>query len=85
MTIHASLVAEQSPALRSLLSGCMEEAQTGTVIWEEVDENTFARFTQFMYTGDYSPPSHDTIEDSPAVTPNDAHIEEDMAPQAEPA
>ncbi len=85
MTIHTSLMAEQSPALRSLVSGSMAEAQTGTAIWEEVDEDTFARFTQFMYTGDYPPPSHDTIIYSPAVTHNDADIEERTSPPAEPA
>jgi len=36
----------------------MEEAQTKTAIWEDVDEETFGLFAQFVYTGDYTPPSH---------------------------
>ncbi|MCJ1243637.1 hypothetical protein MMC30_000834 [Trapelia coarctata] len=58
MTIHTALVAVQSPTLRNLVSGSMEEARTGEVIWEDVGEETFALFAQFVYTGDYTPPSH---------------------------
>ena len=61
MTIHTALVAKQSPALKALVSGSMEEAKTRTVIWREVDEETFGLFAHFAYTGDYLPPSH-TIE-----------------------
>jgi len=57
LTVHTALVAEQSLALRALVSGFLEEAQTGSATWEEVDEDTFARFAQFAYTGDYPPPS----------------------------
>jgi len=86
MTIHTALVAEQSPALRALVSGFMEEAQTGTAIWKEVDEGTFARFAQFAYTGDYRLPSCVTIEDPWAVRDDDVGIGEDVAPSplAEP-
>lgn len=58
MTIHTALVAKQSSALKSLVSGSMEEAQTKTAIWEDVDEETFGLYAQFVYTGDYTPPSH---------------------------
>lgn len=58
MTMHTALVAVQSPALRNLVSGSMEEAQTGKAIWEDTSEETFALFAQFVYTGDYTPPSH---------------------------
>lgn len=56
MTIHTDLVAKQSPALQILVSGCMVEAQTGTVEWEDVDVPTFGRFAEFCYTGNYTPP-----------------------------
>jgi len=59
MTIHTALVAEQSPVLRTLVSGSMEEAHSGRATWEDVDEDTFARFAQFVYTGDYSPAAHE--------------------------
>lgn len=58
MTIHTALIVEQSPALRSLVTGPMEEAQNHTVIWDDVDEDTFTRFAQFVYTGDYIPAPH---------------------------
>lgn len=63
MIIHTALVAEQSPALESLVNGSMQEATSGTVIWEDVEEETFGRFAQFVYTWDYDTPSHTTMED----------------------
>jgi len=33
----------------------MEEAQKGTAILEDVDEDTFALFAQFVYTGRLHP------------------------------
>ena len=57
MTVHMIPIAEQSAALASLVSGSMKEARIGTVTWEHVDEETFARWAQFLYTGDYSPAS----------------------------
>lgn len=72
-------MAEQSPALRALVSGFMEEAQIGTAIWEKVDEETFSRFAEFVYTGDYPPPSWNTVEDSSAANYDDPPIEELIA------
>lgn len=63
MMIHTALVAEQSPALESLVNGSMQEATSGTVIWEDVAEDTFGRFAQFAYAGDYDTPSHTTMGD----------------------
>lgn len=52
-TIHSALVAHQSPALNTLVNGELREARDGHAIWESVDEQTFVRFSQFAYTGDY--------------------------------
>lgn len=71
MAIHTVLVAEQSPALSTLVGGFMEEAQTGTAIWEEVDKDTFARWAQFVYTGDY-PPRSCNIVTKPSTVANAA-------------
>ena len=68
MTIHTALVAEQSPTLRNLAEGFMEKAQTGTVIWEDGDEDNFTRFAQFVYTGDYTPPSCNTVDNPQRVS-----------------
>lgn len=53
MIIHKALVAAQSAALRGLVTGSMEEANFGKVVWEDADEDTFVLFAEFMYTGDY--------------------------------
>lgn len=71
MTIHTALVAEQSPTLRNLVVGFMEEAQTGTAVWENTDEGTFARFAQFVYTGDYTQPPCNVVENSRTVSLKD--------------
>jgi len=38
------------------MKGGMAESQAGCTIWEDVSKETFERFTQFAYTGDYSIP-----------------------------
>lgn len=71
MMIHTALVAEQSPALESLVNGSMQEATSGTVIWEDVEEDTFGRFAQFVYAGDYDTPPHNTMGDQSQLPPLD--------------
>ena len=72
MTIHTALVAAQSSALRTLVSGAMNEAYTKTVIWDDVDEETFALFAEFVYIGDYSFPAYPNKNlDSTTVSSDD--------------
>lgn len=54
--IHTVLVAEQSWAFKRLLKESMEEGQNRVVIWKDIDEQTFALFAEFVYTGGYTPP-----------------------------
>ncbi|KAL6890846.1 hypothetical protein GGI43DRAFT_208445 [Trichoderma evansii] len=67
-TIHAALVAHQSAALAALINGGMKESIERRVIWKEISEEVFIRFSQFVYTGDYDevPPSEREVK---AVTP----------------
>ncbi|CAH0057351.1 unnamed protein product [Clonostachys solani] len=51
--IHSALLASQSKVLDRLVNGQMKEALEGEVYWAEVDTDTFIRFSQFAYTGDY--------------------------------
>ncbi|OAA78813.1 BTB/POZ fold protein [Akanthomyces lecanii RCEF 1005] len=51
--IHASLAASQSPVIDSLVNGSMKEATSGCTVWENVDEDTFVRFGQYVYTRNY--------------------------------
>ncbi|MCJ1336985.1 hypothetical protein MMC09_002263 [Bachmanniomyces sp. S44760] len=67
MTIHTAVVAEQSTALRKLVEGSMKETQDGTATWDDVDEDIFALFAQFAYTGDYNPLSCNLIEANPPI------------------
>lgn len=82
MTIHTALVAEQSFPLRSLVDGFMKKAQTGTVTWDDVDEDTFALFAQFVYTGDYTPLSCIIVKDS--QTASKVAKDSQTAPHNEP-
>lgn len=57
MSIHTGLVAIQSTALNTLINNVTKGSTGGEVIWEDVDEHTFARFAQFLYSGNYAAPS----------------------------
>lgn len=74
--IHSALVAEQSHDLESLVNGSMQEASSGTVIWEDVEKETSARFAQFVYAGDYDTPLHTTMGDPSQLPPLDKAEEE---------
>ena len=53
-TIHSALVAHQSRPLDALINGNMKEAIERCVKWEDIDEKTFIRFSQYVYTGAYN-------------------------------
>ncbi|KAI9841076.1 MAG: hypothetical protein M1838_003786 [Thelocarpon superellum] len=55
--VHRAAITKESPVLDKLMNGSMEEARQGVARLEDVSEETFVRFTQFAYTGDYVPPS----------------------------
>ena len=69
-TVHAAVIAKQSPALNVLINGAMVEASDGKAIIEDVQEDTFVRFCQFAYTGDYTTPVflYDSGVELPAVS-----------------
>lgn len=52
-TIHSALVARQSRALDTLVNGGFAEARNKHAVLESVDEETFALFTQYAYSGKY--------------------------------
>lgn len=68
--MHAGVITGLSRALDVLINdscagaGKLEEARTGTITWRDVDEDTFLRFFQFAYTGDYSSatPTADVVD-----------------------
>lgn len=79
MSIHTALLAEQSLELRTLVGRPMKEARSGEAEWPEVDPATFARFAQFVYTGDYCT----TMKDSPGGATDNGAIEEPIDPEQE--
>jgi hypothetical protein len=52
-TIHSALVARQSPRLEALVKGSFSEARDGHAVFDPVDENIFALFVEYAYTGHY--------------------------------
>ncbi|PKS06814.1 hypothetical protein jhhlp_006889 [Lomentospora prolificans] len=62
--LHSALVADQSRALNALVNSGMRESKERCAVWEHIDEQTFLRFSQFAYTGDYTgaAPSEDKVE-----------------------
>ena len=54
-TIHQVAVARKSEALTAMMKNGMKESQEGCAPLRNTDEPTFARFVEFIYTGDYNP------------------------------
>ncbi|CVL07714.1 uncharacterized protein FMAN_14588 [Fusarium mangiferae] len=55
-TIHAALVAKQSPVLNVLVNGPFKEAVEQRVEWIDLQEDVFLSFWEFAYTGNYTNP-----------------------------
>jgi hypothetical protein len=72
--VHEEALADQSTALTRLMRGEMSESLAGETKWKDVDKETFIRFTQFAYTGDYSVPTM-IAKPSDQVLPQDPHEE----------
>ncbi|KAH8819221.1 hypothetical protein F5884DRAFT_7373 [Xylogone sp. PMI_703] len=66
MSVHADAFAKQSVVLDRLINGSMKEAQEGTGVWRDVEEETFIRFCQFIYTGDYKAAEHENDSNNPS-------------------
>lgn len=79
ITVHEAAVAQQSPALAALMQSEMSEGIAGEARWDDVDKGTFARFIQFVYTGDYSVPQ------SCVVDVSDQHAKRVSYPKPAPA
>ena len=78
--LHEAALADQSPALATLMRGKMSESLAGEAKWKDVDRGTFTRFAQFAYTGDYSIP-HTIVKTRDTRLPQD---KESSLPQIEP-
>ncbi|KAF7949337.1 uncharacterized protein EAE97_002846 [Botrytis byssoidea] len=54
--VHEEAIVQLSRPLEALMRGGMSESQAGCTIWDDVSKETFERFVQFAYTGDYTVP-----------------------------
>ena len=63
--IHRELLVKVSDVLRALISGGMSESIKGEVEWPDVDEETFVRFSEFVYNGAYTDAEHKCDQDAP--------------------
>ncbi|KAI9683920.1 MAG: hypothetical protein M1829_004255 [Trizodia sp. TS-e1964] len=53
--LYSASVMDCSPALRALMTGPMIEAQKGEVVIDDVDVETFVRFSEWVNRGRYTP------------------------------
>jgi hypothetical protein len=76
-TLHAAIIAKQSKALDILINGPMGEASEGKATFEDIEEDTFIRFCQFAYTGDYTTPdfTHIPTIELPYISDRDEPVE----------
>ncbi|RYP21912.1 hypothetical protein DL765_001988 [Monosporascus sp. GIB2] len=64
-TIHSGAVLRLSPYFDALINGPMKEAGDRRVVWDDIDEETFAAFSQFAYAGHYATPDLPTSAPEP--------------------
>lgn len=65
VTVHSEAIAKHSRGLDILMNGKMSEAENGKTTLGDVLEDTFIRFCQFAYTGDYVTPDFTHDEPKP--------------------
>lgn len=53
---HSKAVSTTSNYFKALINGCLKEAQTRLAELEDVDPDTFVRFLEYAYQGDYTSP-----------------------------
>jgi hypothetical protein len=63
--VYEEAIARLSEPLNTLTRGGLSEAYAGRTMWEDVSKETFERFVQFAYTGDYSIPATREWDKSP--------------------
>ncbi len=77
MIVHSGMVAHHSAVLRKLVDGDMAEATTRVATLVDVDPGTFARFSQWGYTGDYAAVHAEMLLDSSMIGTDRPDTEEE--------
>lgn len=71
--VHEQAIAQLSGKLNEMMKGGVSESKSACSIWKDVGKDTFERFVQFAYTGDYSiPEPENRNKDSTGRTERDA-------------
>ncbi|KAL7792872.1 hypothetical protein V8C43DRAFT_282647 [Trichoderma afarasin] len=65
--MHEAAITRLSKSLDKLLTGGMKESEERCVCWEDVDEKTFLRFGEWVYTGDYKSEEPDILLDASQI------------------
>ncbi|KAL9033704.1 MAG: hypothetical protein Q9180_005805 [Flavoplaca navasiana] len=82
--LHAALVSHYSKPLDVLMNGEMSEAQKGSATIEDVEEDTFGRFAEWLNKGYYTPKeafTHPVVNDGEAEKSDESvPSEHDFAP-----
>lgn len=60
-TIHKTVVTHHSEPLTALVDGPMLEAKEGFAVLKDIDPDTFVRFCEYAYKGDYTSAEPDDI------------------------
>ena len=71
-SVHEDAIAQLSTPLRTLVKSS-SGAQVGNATWKDVSKETFERFVQFAYTGNYSIPATEKRSLAEAVKTNGVH------------
>ncbi|KAK0108096.1 hypothetical protein ONS95_002917 [Cadophora gregata] len=69
-SVHEEAMAALSQPLHTLMRSGLSESEAGNATWEDISKDTFVRFAQFAYTGDYSVPFLVTPSPAPAPEPD---------------
>lgn len=59
--LHPALASHHSIPLEAMMHGSMKEAKEGSATIGDVDEDTFSRFCEYAYTGDYTAAEHSAL------------------------
>ncbi|RYP15278.1 hypothetical protein DL765_005802 [Monosporascus sp. GIB2] len=54
--VHSLPFSRLSRALDALINGDISEACEGIAVWDDMDSDTFVRFSEFAHSGDYTTP-----------------------------
>ncbi|KAI9677323.1 MAG: hypothetical protein M1829_002666 [Trizodia sp. TS-e1964] len=80
MPIHSAPAIWASEHLRTMITGDMKEAREGSCTMTDVEVEVFARFAEWLYRGDYTPPEPEIFLSAEDIAAEE--VVEDIAVEA---